>query len=590
MARTIEIGASVTIRQLADQLEVPANQLVGELFKNGVIATINETVDFDTVSILVAELGLDVDVKLLESPNPTVETQTPSPRANPKIQERPPVVAVMGHVDHGKTTLIDKICQTTNLDKEAGGITQHISAHQAEHKGRTITFLDTPGHETFAAIRQHGAILTDVIIIVVAADEGVAPQTVEVIRFAKATEAKIIVAANKVDKTGANIDRLKTQLAEHDLLVEDRGGQIVCLPLSAKQGTGLDGLLDMILLVADTEELKADYSGLANGRVIDAYSRKGLGLTALVLIEEGVLKTGSYVAVGSTHGRVRTMNSVTGPALDEATPSTPVLISGLKDLPDFGDSLQAAADEKTAKKLASEKQPEREAKVSGMTNRELLRIIDRRNQIDEVKLIIKADVKGSLMAVTDSIRSFDNDEVASRIVGSGVGGVSEKDIWLAKTSGATIHCFNLDVPADIQRLAQSQGVEVKSHSVIYELLDEVKQALEALLPPEIIQVDLGKLKVQGVFKSTRTSLICGGQLTSGKLALPAQAKIIRDGEELALAEVTSLKKGDSGASEIVKGELCGIGLSTKAKVALQIGDVIEFYRQDSRPRQLAANR
>ncbi len=587
MARTIEISPSVTVRQLADQLEVSASQLVGQLFKNGIVATINEKVDFDTVTALVTDLGLDVDVKLLDSPSQPADEKAPVLRSNPKLKDRPPVVAIMGHVDHGKTTLIDKICQTTNLEKESGGITQHISAHQAEHEGRSITFLDTPGHETFAAIRQHGAILTDVIVIVVAADDGVGPQTVEVIRFAKATEAKIIVAANKMDKPGANLERLKTQLAEHDLLVEDRGGQVVCLPLSAKQGSGLDELLDMILLVADTEELKADFSGLASGRVIDAHSLKGLGMVAMVLIEEGILRPGNYVAVGSTHGRVRTMNSVTGLAVNEATPSTPVLISGLKELPDFGDSLCAVADEKTAKKLASQKQSGQEAKMTGMTSRELLRIIDRRAQLDEVNLIIKADVQGSLAAITDSIRSFGNNEVAPRIVGASVGAVSEKDIWLAKTSGATIHCLHLDVPTAIQRLAQSQGVKVGSHNVIYELLDEVKLALEALLSPEIIRVDLGKLKVQGVFKSTRNSLICGGQLTSGKLTLPAQAKITRDGTEITVAKITSLKKGESEASEIVKGELCGIGLATKAKINLQVGDAIEFYRQESKPRKLA---
>ena len=586
MARTIEIGPSVTVRQLADQLEVPANQLVGGLFKNGVVATINEKVDFDTVAVLVTELGLDVEVKLLDPPNQPVD-EKPVARSNPKLKDRPPVVAIMGHVDHGKTTLIDKVCQTTNLEKESGGITQHISAHQAEHNGRSITFLDTPGHETFAAIRQHGAILTDVIVIVVAADDGVGPQTVEVLRFAKATEAKIIVAANKMDKPGANIERLKTQLAEHGLLVEDRGGQVVCLPLSAKKGLGLDELLDMILLVSDTEELKADFSGLASGRVIDAYSRKGLGLVAMVLIEEGILRSGNYVAVGSTYGRVRTMNSVTGLSINEATPSTPVLISGLKDLPDFGDSLCAVANEKTARKLASQKQSGQEAKMTGMTNSELLRIIDRRAQLDEVNLIIKTDVRGSLGAITDSIHSFGNDEVAARIVSASVGAVSEKDIWLAKTSGATIHCFHLDISPNIQRLAQAQEVTVKSHNVIYELLDEVKSALEALLSPEIVQVDLGKLKVQGVFKSTRNSLICGGKLTSGKLTLPAQAEITRDGKEFAVAGVASLKKGESETNEIVKGELCGIGLTSKTKINLQIGDTIEFYRQDSKPRKLS---
>ena len=589
MARTIEIGPLITISQLANRLEVSAGQLVGELFKNGIVATLNEKIDFDTASVLVEELGLDVEVKPLPETNQTELDQLKA-RANPQLKPRPPVVAVMGHVDHGKTTLIDRICQTTNLDKESGGITQHISAHQAQHQGRTITFLDTPGHETFAALRQHGAILTDVIVIVVAADDGVGQQTVEVIRFAKAATAKIIVAANKIDRPAANLDRLKTQLAEHQLLVEDRGGQVVCLPISAKQGTGLTELLDMILLVADTEDLQADSGGLAAGRVIDAYNRRGLGLVALVLVEAGVLRVGNYIVVGSTYGRVRTLHNVTGQPVKEATPSMPVLVSGFKSLPDFGDDLHAVADEKTAKKMSLQQQLDPKAKMTGMTNQELIRIINRRTQVDEINLIVKADVKGSLTAVIDSIRAFDNDEVASRIVGAGVGSISEKDIWLAKTSGATIHCFNLDVPIESQRLAQAQGVTIKSHSVIYELLDDVRAALEAILPPEIIRVDLAKLKVQGVFKSTRNNLICGGKLTSGKLSLPAQAQIIRDGEEIAVVEVASLKKGESEAAEIVKGEMCGLGLTTESKVNLELGDTLGFYRQDSRPRKLAPNR
>ena len=587
MARTIEIGSLITVRQLADELEVSANRLVGELFKNGVVATLNEKIDFDTATILVEELGLDVNVRQRQATTQS-GLESLQARPNPQLEARPPVVAVMGHVDHGKTTLIDKICQTTNLDKESGGITQHISAHQTTHQGRSITFLDTPGHETFAAIRQHGAILTDVIIIVVAADDGVETQTVEVIRFAKATKAKIIVAANKTDKPEANLERLKTQLAENQLLVEDRGGQVVCLSVSAKQGTGLTELLDMILLVADTEDLKADSTGLAAGRVIDAYNRKGLGLVALVLIEAGVLRVGSQIVVGATYGRVRTLHDVAGRNIDQATPSTPVLVSGLKALPDFGDNLYAVADEKTAKRLSLEQKSEAGVRMTGMTNRELLRIINRRTQVAELNLIIKADVKGSLIAVTDGIRALDNDEVASRIVGASVGSVSEKDIWLAKTAGATIYCFNLDTPVESQRLAQVQEITIKSHRVIYELLDEVRAGLEALLPPEIIRIELGKLKVRGIFKSTRTSLICGGQLLSGKLTLPAQAKIKRGDDDIASVEVVSIKKGESEANEIVKGELCGLGLAVTEKISLEIGDSLEFYRQESKPRKLSS--
>ena len=581
--RTIEIDQTITVSNLAQQLELPATSLIAELIKNGIMLTINEKIDFETVAILVEELGLDVKVKQKTAFEENVAAQTRSGAVN-KI--RPPIVAVMGHVDHGKTSLLDKIRGSDQVSSEAGGITQHISAQQVDYKGRLITFLDTPGHEAFAAVREHGALLTDLVVLIVAADDGVKEQTVEAIRFAKKSDVKIVVAISKIDVSTANIDLVKQQLIEHDLLAEDLGGQTVFVPVSSKTGQGIDELLDMVLLTADIDELQADSRGAASGLIIEAYMKHGLGPVAVVLVQEGILKQGDSFAAGAAWGKVRLMQSMSGESLKQTTASTPVLISGFKDVPEFGANFTVISDEKTAKKLAAQVGQRQNFKSFGMSSQELLRIIERRTEIKEHKVIIKVDVKGSLTAVLDGLKSLDTDEVAIRVINSGVGSLSESDINKAHISQATVYCFNLSIPVAMRRLAAQVAVDLKTYSIIYELLEDAKKSLEKLLDPEVVRTDLGSLQIKGIFKTSPKELICGGQVQKGKLSLPANVQIFREGEQLAEAEVSSLAKGKTKVQEIANGEMCGVRLVTQAKINLKQDDILEFYRSETRARKL----
>jgi translation initiation factor IF-2 len=402
--RIIEVEEQITVGALAEKLMLPVSKLIGELMKNGVLATVNERIDFDTAQILVGELGLEIElVKKKEVIDLGVREKR---KANQKGENRPPVVAVMGHVDHGKTSLLDAIREADIAKGEAGGITQHISAYQITHKDRQITFLDTPGHEAFAALREHGALLTDLVIIVVAADDGVKPQTIEAIRFARKAGVKIIVAINKIDKEGANVPQLKQQLAEQDLLVEEWGGDTVVVEVSAKTKVGIPELLDMVLLVADVEELKADVNVPATGLIIEAHMEKGRGPVAICLIDEGTIKSGDYIVAGNTYAKIRNLESTTGKPLDKALPSTPVIITGFKLLPQFGDEFEIVKDEKTARSKAQNvgRQRKEDGSTQDIGSGELIRLINRSNQITEFPVIIKADVQGSLTSVIDSIK------------------------------------------------------------------------------------------------------------------------------------------------------------------------------------------
>ena len=582
MTRTIEIDQTITVSSLAQELELPATNLISKLVKNGLMITLNERIDFDTVAILIDELGLDVEIK----PKQIVKTEIVK-RSNVINKSRSPVVAVMGHVNHGKTSLLDKIRGSNQVSIEAGSITQHISAMQVVHNDRSITFLDTPGHEAFTAIREHGVILTDLIILVVAADDGIKDQTLEAIRFAKKTGVKIIVAANKIDKDAANLNLLKQQLAEHGLQTEDFGGQTVFVPVSAKSGQGIDKLMDMILLVADIEDLQADSQGQATGIVIESAMKKGLGPVATVLVQEGVLTVGDYIVAGDTWGKIRLMHNTAFEEIAEAGPSTPVTISGLKDLPEFGINFKVVQSEKEAKNSTRIFRQDNSLQSFGMSSSELLRIIDRRTGISEYKVIVKADVQGSLTSAVNSIKTLDTDEVVTRVVNSNVGVITENDITSAKISQATIYCFNLNIPVSIRRLAAQNGVDIRTYSVIYELLEDVKSALEKLLDPIVETIQLGKLQIKGVFKTTRTEIICGGKVTKGKLSLPARVRIIRDKQQLTDdIELKSLAKSSSAVSEIPEGEMCGVRLATQKKIVLKEDDILEFYRLDTKERKL----
>lgn len=584
---TIEIEDMITVGTLAERLSIPVSRLIGELMKNGVMATVNEKIDFDTAQIIVEELELGLKL----AKRKTVEADKPvhaRPKASDKAQPRPPVVAVMGHVDHGKTSLLDAIRAANVVKGEAGGITQHISAYQVDHNGRSITFLDTPGHEAFAAIREHGAHLTDIVILVVAADDGVKPQTIEAIRFAKKAGVKIVVAANKMDKQGADVNRLKQQLSEHDLLTEEWGGDTIVVPVSAKTQQGIPELLDMILLVTDVEELKADVDVPARGLIIEAHVEQGRGPVASALIEAGTLMPGQFVVAGGTYAKVRNLETTGGKPLKQATPSTPVKITGFKVLPEFGDEFVAAPTERDARAQAGAVAADRAAGGGRMDigSSELIRLINRDRELQEFNIIVKADVQGSLTSVIDSLKAMDTEEVSVRIVGAGVGPISENDLHLAHSSGAIVYGFHVDFPMSSKQQAARDKIKVRLYNVIYELIDDVKTEMSELLSPEIVETELGRLLVKGVFKTTKTEIICGGEVTKGKLTAPALAKIYRADDLLAEAEVTGLKRGPAEAKEIVEGELCGMSLSTAKRLEVQEGDRIEVFTRQAVQRQL----
>ncbi len=583
----IQIEDMITVGTLAEKLMLPVTRVIGELMKNGVMATVNERIDFDTAQIIVGELGLDVELtRQQDAPAPATIRVKRAP--SDKAVMRPPVVAVMGHVDHGKTSLLDAI-RTAHVAKgEAGGITQHISAYQIEYKDRKITFLDTPGHEAFAAIREHGALLTDIVIIVVAADDGVKPQTIEAIRFARKAGVRIVVAMNKMDKEGANPNMVKQQLAEQDLLIEEYGGDIVVCEVSAKTGKGVPELLDMLLLVADVEDLKAEVDLPGTGLIIEAHVEQGRGPVAHALVESGTVRKGAFIVAGGSYAKIRNLESTSGVSLTEATPSTPVVITGFKTLPEFGDEFVIVDNEKLAR--AQSESVSATHKASGghldINSTELIRMINRNNKVEEFNIIIKADVQGSLTSVMDSLKALDTDEVAVRVVGSGIGTITENDAHLAHTSHAVIYGFNVTLPANIRQHASRDKVSVRMYKVIYELIDDVKLELTARLAPEIIETDIGRLVIRGIFNTTKTEVICGGEVTKGKLVSPALARIMRGSDKIADVEITGLKRGPQEAKEVFEGEMCGMSFKTTSRVDLLDGDHIELFTRESVKRSL----
>lgn len=586
MKAVIKIGDTITVGDLADKLSIPVAKIITELMKNGVMATVNEKIDFDTAQIITEELGLEVE--LVKSEKNTEVINVKPATSNPDAVHRPPVVAVMGHVDHGKTSLLDAIKDSEVVKAEAGGITQHISAYYIKHKDRAITFLDTPGHEAFAALREHGAQLTDLVIIVVAADDGIKPQTLEAIRFARKAGVKIVVAMTKMDKQDINPDRVKQQLAENELLPEDWGGETVVMGVSAKTGQGVKELLDMVTLIGDVEELKALDNGPATGLIIESHMEQGRGAVARALVTEGRLKPGDIIVAGSAYGKIRNLESTDGRVIKEATPSMPVVISGLKSLPEFADSFVVVKTEKEARQKASSVSNDRlsdggHVSISGS---ELIRLINRSNQLQELNVIVKADVQGSLTSVIDSLKTLNNDEVAVKVISSGVGPVNENDIRLASASDAIIYGFHIQLPSGVKQLASRDKVSIRLFQVIYELIDDTKIELSNMLAPEVIETDLGTLIVRGIFKTTKSEIICGGEVTKGKLQVPALARVVRNKEQIAEVEVTNLKRGPQDAKEILEGEMCGLSLVTKTRLDIEEGDRVELFTRELKQRSL----
>jgi translation initiation factor IF-2 len=586
--KVLVIADSITVGELAETLNLPVTQLVGELFKNGIVATINQRIDFETAEIIVEELGLDVELRRKEAETASIQRlHKPSEAAS----ERPPIVAVMGHVDHGKTTLLDTILGTKTVTGEAGGITQHISAYQTIRNGRPITLLDTPGHEAFAALRQHGAALTDVVIIVVAADDGVMPQTVEAIRFARSANARIVVAINKMDKEGANPDMVKAQLAsEHQLNPEEWGGDTIMVPISAKMNEGIDKLLDMVLLVADMEELKADTDVPAEGLVIEAHMEKGKGSVVNLLVEQGMLKPGHFLVAGTAYGKVRTLVDFAGKTLKEAGPSTPVTVTGFKELPQFGDVFTIVKNEKEARLMVERTkiEAERNAASTNVTGADILKMMTQKHDTQDLNVIVKADVQGSLTSVMDSLRLVDTKgQITLRIIGSGVGNVNESDVRLAESSDAIIYGFNIELPPAVKRLAMRDKVQIRLYRVIYELLDDARQSMEQMLAPEVVETEVGKLTVKGVFRTMKEEVICGGEVTSGKVMPNVLARVLRGGDQIAEVEVTNVQRQQQEAKEVFEGEMCGLSLKTVKKLIVEEGDKLEFFTRELVKRTLS---
>ena len=584
--KTIQVESVITVGDLAEKLDIPVTVLITELMKNGVMATVNEKIDFDTAQIVSAEIkdGIELVKKEAEDEKPIArETREVSDSA----VERPPVIAVMGHVDHGKTSLLDAIRESDVAESEAGGITQHISAYQIHHNERAMTFLDTPGHEAFAALRQHGANLTDVVVIVVAADDGIKPQTKEAIRFAQNAGVKIIVALNKIDKPGADVNRVKQELSDNNLLIEEWGGDTIAVEVSAKEKTNIDKLLDMILLITDVEELKADVEGVAaEGIIIEAHKEQGRGSVATALVEHGILRPGHFIVAGGAYAKIRTLETSTGNAIKEAGPSTPVIISGFKSLPRFGDVFAAQKNEKEARKLAEENSKQENDGRLDMSSSDIIAMIDKNREQQALNVILKADVQGSLKSVIDSLATLEHKEVIARVVGKGVGDINESDIMMAASSKATIYGFNVDLSIGVKKLAAREGVTIRVYKVIYELLDDIKENMSELLAPEVVETEVGRLLIKGVFLTKRDQIICGGQVTKGKISVGLTAKISRDKEEIGEATITKLQREQSEVKEVAEGDMCGIELKTESRTVVEVGDRIDFVTREVVTRKL----
>lgn len=580
--KVIVIADSITVGELAEKLNLPVTSLIGELFKNGIAATINQRIDFETASIIIEELGI-VDVELQKKVAATM-TVRKEHQLSANATSRPPIVAVMGHVDHGKTSLLDCILKTKVVAGEAGGITQHISAYQTVRNDRTITLLDTPGHEAFAALRQHGAALTDVVIIVVAADDGVMPQTVEAIKFAKSANAKIVVAINKMDKEAANAERVKAQLAsEHGLNPEEWGGDTVMVEVSAKTGQNVDKLLDMVLLVADIENLRADVDTPAEGLVIESHMEVGRGPVVGLLVQQGLLKPGSFLVAGTTYGKVRTLLDFAGKAIKQAGPSTPVTVTGFKELPQFGDEFVIVKNEKEARNatMAAKIEHEKNAASTNITGADFLKMMNQQYESQDFNVLVKADVQGSLTSVIDSLKLIDTmGEIKLNIIGSGVGNISENDIRLAVGNNTIIYGFNVDISTAVKQLSVRDKVQVRIFKVIYQLLDDARESMQEMLAPEVVETQIGSMTIKGIFRTLKEEIIAGGEVTEGKIIPGAMARVMRKKELIAEVKVTNVRRQQAEAKEVFAGEMCGISLKISKKITIEEGDKIELFSRE----------
>jgi translation initiation factor IF-2 len=581
----ISIPPQIVVKDLADLLHTTPNEVIRGLIKNGVFASINQVVDYEKAAQVAEELGFQPSMSALTSA-PSVQSagglsaneMMMASRNEDNMIEIPPVVTIMGHVDHGKTSLLDMIRKTKVAAGEAGGITQHIGAYQVEVNGKKITFLDTPGHEAFTAMRARGAQVTHIAIIVVAADDGVMPQTREAIDHARAAKVPIIIALNKIDKANANPDHVKQQLAEIGLLIEEYGGDIVCVPVSARRGTGIDELLEMILLVAELQDIKANPNRLATGVIIEARLEKNTGPTATVLIQQGTLKMGDNIVVGSLSGKVRAMFNDRGKRIQKAPPSTPVSILGLPEVPNAGDHLEVMADEKTAKQAATRIAEERRSEGQTLGQISLDTLYMQEGNVKELNIVLKCDVQGSAEAIKNALSKLGEENLKVRLIHEGIGNISETDVHLAAASGAVIIGFNVKADGAAQRQAQKEGVDIRYYNIIYKLTDDLSAALTGMLEPTYREVIDGHAEVMQTFKAGKNIVIAGCRVTDGKIVRSSQARITRKNEKVFDGKIASLRRGKDDVREVSGGYECGIVFEDYTD--FEVGDIIEAYSQE----------
>jgi translation initiation factor IF-2 len=594
----VSLPPTITVKELAELLDVNPADVIRELIKSGIFATINQLIDRDTASLVATELGYEVaetEEAATETAEEGVEVAAPATKDptllgedDPALmQARPPIVTVMGHVDHGKTSLLDAIRSTTVASGERGGITQHIGASEVTKDGKKVVFLDTPGHEAFTAMRARGARVTDIAVIVVAADDGVMPQTLEAISHARAAKVPIIIALNKIDKPDANQDRVKTELAEANVVVEEYGGDVPLVPVSAKARTGLDELLEMILLVADLQELKANPKRPAVGTIIEAEMDKGRGAVATVVVQTGTLRIGDVVVVGKTYGKVRALENAAGKRTQKVGPSSAAVVLGLGEVPEAGDILRVVADEKTARSLVEDA---RAAATSATGTSQKATLEDlfeqfKEGQAKELRIILKADVSGSLGAITHALEQVQSEEVRISVLHEGTGDITDTDILLASASNAIVVGFNTKLDPQARRTAEAEKVDVRIYDIIYKLTDDIDAALRGMLEPEIVEVIEGRAEVRQIFRVGKSTVIAGSSVTDGRMVRSAGARVYRGGKVIVTDRIESLRRFRDDVREVAQGYECGIGLAGFHD--LVEGDVIEAFTQQAVSRAAA---
>lgn len=572
----ITVPEEITVGELAALLKMTAAEVIKKLFALGMMATVNEVIDYDTAEIVATELGAKVEKEVVVTIEERIIDDTVD--AEEDLQPRDPVVVVMGHVDHGKTSLLDAIRNTSVTSTEAGGITQHIGAYRVQTPEGKITFLDTPGHAAFTSMRARGAMATDIAILVVAADDGIMPQTIEAINHAKAANVSIIVAINKMDKPGASPDRIMQQLTEHDLVPEEWGGDVICIPVSAKTHQGIDKVLESINLVAEMLELKANPNRAAKGIVIEAKLDKGRGPVATVLVQNGTLKTGDTIVAGTSVGRVRVMTNENGKVLDSAGPSVPVEIMGLAEVPQAGDTFDAVSDEKLARELVEQRK--REAKEEEFKQYQKVTLDNlfssiSQGEMKELNIIVKADVQGSVEAVKQNVEKLSNDEVKVKVIHGSVGAINESDVMLANASNAIIVGFNVRPDPVAAEIAERDGVDMRMYRVIYDCIEELEAAIKGMLAPKFREVVLGRAEVRNVFKLSSAGMIAGSYVLDGKITRNSQIRVVRDGIVIFEDAIASLKRFKEDAKEVASGYECGVGLEKFNDI--KEGDILEAF-------------